>query len=158
MLCCVVDLSPHTQDTLRGHKMRATGACVGAVIGLVAITPAAGFVNVGAASLFGIIASVVCAGAQELMERWGSKYVDDTLDVFCVHGIGGTVGMILTALFSTVSVNSAAVDGAFYGNGVELGKCLLVLVIIVPWFVVSTWGCLWVTDKILSLRVSGGCC
>jgi len=68
---------------------------------------------------------------------------------------GGTVGMILTSLFCTTSVNSASVEGAFYGNPMELAKTLLVLVIIVPWFFVATWGCLWVTDKILSLRVSG---
>ena len=61
----------------------------------------------------------------------------------------------MTSLFSTASVNSAGVDGAFYGVGMELGKTLLVMVIIVPWFLVATWGCLWVTDKILKLRVSG---
>jgi ammonia channel protein AmtB len=48
----------------------------------------AGFVNIGAAFLFGIIGSMVSAGVQELMERWGSRYVDDTLDVFAVHGVG----------------------------------------------------------------------
>lgn len=63
--------------------------------------------------------------------------------------------MILTALFSTTSVNSAGSDGAFYGNWMALAHVLLVLVIIVPWFFVSTWGCLWVTDKIISVRVSG---
>lgn len=68
--------------------MRATGACVGALIGLVAITPAAGYVNIGAAFLFGVIGSVVCCGVLEAMERWGSRYVDDTLDVFAVHGVG----------------------------------------------------------------------
>jgi Amt family ammonium transporter len=76
-------------------------------------------------------------------------------DVFAVHGVGGTVGMILTALFSTVTANSAAIDGALYGNPMELAKVLLVLVIIVPWFFAATWACLWVTDKILTLRVSG---
>lgn len=81
--------------------------------------------------------------------------MDDTLDVFAVHGVGGTVGMILTSMFSTVSVNAAGVDGAFYGNGMELGKTLLVLVIIVPWFFASTWAILWFTDKLITLRVSG---
>jgi Amt family ammonium transporter len=76
------------QDIIRGRKMRATGACVGALIGLVAITPAAGYVNIGAAFLFGVIGSVVCCGVLEAMERWGSRYVDDTLDVFAVHGVG----------------------------------------------------------------------
>jgi Amt family ammonium transporter len=66
--------------------------------------------------------------------------------------------MICTALFSTTSVNPAGAQGAFYGNPMLLGKTLLVLVIIVPWFCVATWGCLWVADKIMSLRVSGECC
>lgn len=79
---------PEPQDIIRGRKMRATGACVGALIGLVAITPAAGYVNIGAAFLFGVIGSVVCCGVLEAMERWGSRYVDDTLDVFAVHGVG----------------------------------------------------------------------
>eukprot|EP00775_Hariotina_reticulata_P006743 gene6743-6963_t len=141
-------------DHQRGHKIRATGACIGAVIGLVAITPAAGFVNFGAACLIGFIAAIVCSLVQELMDRYGRKYVDDTLDVFACHGVGGTVGMICTALFASVSVNPAGANGAFYGNPMLLGKTLLVLVIIVPWFLVFTWGCLWVTDKIITLRVS----
>lgn len=68
--------------------MRATGACIGVIIGLVTVTPAAGFINIGAAFLFGVIGSMVCAGVLEAMERWGSRYVDDTLDVFAVHGVG----------------------------------------------------------------------
>jgi hypothetical protein len=69
---------------------------------------------------------------------------------------GGTVGMICTSLFATTSVNSYAIDGAFYGNGLHLGKTLAVLVVLVPWVAIFTWGCLFVTDKIMSLRVSGG--
>jgi ammonia channel protein AmtB len=63
--------------------------------------------------------------------------------------------MILTSLFTTVTANSAAIDGAFYGNWVELGKCLLVLVILVPWVFAATWACLFITDKLITLRVSG---
>lgn len=66
--------------------------------------------------------------------------------------------MICTSLFATTSVNSAGADGAFFGNPLLLGKTLLVLVIIVPWFFTFTWGCLWVTNKIMSLRVTGACC
>jgi ammonia channel protein AmtB len=170
-------------DHIRGLKFRATGACVGAVVGLVVITPAAGecsdqcsslwcclrarhggmlvrwqgdaadqlcrpircrqhtrialllqaddglllllllcgwrptgVVDLGAAALLGIIGSCACSGAQVLMEKYGRKYIDDTLDVFAVHGVGGTVGCILTSLFSNSKVNSAAPDGAFYGE------------------------------------------
>uniref|UniRef100_A0A383VXJ7 Ammonium transporter n=1 Tax=Tetradesmus obliquus TaxID=3088 RepID=A0A383VXJ7_TETOB len=141
-------------DQLRGHKIRATGACIGAVIGLVAITPAAGFVNYGSAALIGMIGAITCALVQEAMDRFGKKYLDDTLDVWACHGVGGTVGMICTALFTTTSVNPAGAQGAFYGNPLLLGKTLLVLVIVVPWFLVATWGCLWVTDKIMCIRVS----
>eukprot|EP00882_Tetradesmus_deserticola_P017074 GHRQ01018269.1.p1 GENE.GHRQ01018269.1~~GHRQ01018269.1.p1 ORF type:complete len:110 (+),score=59.61 GHRQ01018269.1:83-412(+) len=62
--------------------------------------------------------------------------------------------MICTSLFATTSVNEFASDGAFYGGGVHLGKTLAVLLLLVPWIAVFTWGCLWVTDKILGLRVS----
>jgi hypothetical protein len=63
--------------------------------------------------------------------------------------------MICTSLFATTTVNSYAIDGAFYGNGLHLGKTLAVLVVLVPWVCIFTWGCLFVTDKIMSLRVSG---
>eukprot|EP00775_Hariotina_reticulata_P009990 gene9990-10145_t len=141
-------------DHVRGHKMRATGACIGAVIGLVSITPSAGFVNVGAAFIIGIIGSVICSGVQELMERYGRRYISDTLDVFACHGMGGTVGMVCSALFATKSVNPHGDDGIFYGNPMLLGKTLLVLVIIVPWIFAVTWGCLWITNCIVTLRVS----
>uniref|UniRef100_A0A383V2C3 Ammonium transporter n=1 Tax=Tetradesmus obliquus TaxID=3088 RepID=A0A383V2C3_TETOB len=141
-------------DNLRGHKLRATGVCVGLVVGLIAITPAAGFVNTGAAFLIGVIGAVCCSGAQELMERYGNRFITDTSEVFVCHGVSGTVGMICTALFATTSVNEYAIDGAFYGNGIHLGKTLAVLCVLVPWVSIFTWGCLWVTDKVMSLRVS----
>jgi Amt family ammonium transporter len=84
-------------DTARGKKASAVGACVGAVVGLVAITPAAGFVSFGSSILIGVIASVVCNYAV----HWKTQSdVDDTLDVFPCHGVGGIVGMILTAVFA----------------------------------------------------------
>lgn len=141
-------------DVIRGHKMRATGACVGAVIGLVAVTPAAGYVTLGAASLIGIIGAMVCSGIMELMEHYGSRYVDDSLDVFACHGVGGTVGMVCTALFCTTGANTGGAMGAFYNNPLELAKTLAVLFAIVPWICIFTWGCLWVTDRFLSLRAS----
>jgi Amt family ammonium transporter len=73
-------------------------------------------VDVGAAALIGIIGACVCTGAQVLMEHYGRRYVDDTLDVFACHGVGGTVGCICTSLFASTAVNSAGNDGAFYGE------------------------------------------
>lgn len=84
-------------DRLRGRKSSAMGACIGAVVGLVGITPAAGFVSVGAAVLIGFITSVVSNLALTVKAKSG---IDDTLDVFPCHGLGGIVGMILTAVFA----------------------------------------------------------
>lgn len=84
-------------DRLRGRPASALGACIGAVVGLVAITPAAGFVSIGSSILIGFIAAIVSNLALGLKARSG---VDDTLDVFPCHGLGGIVGMILTAVFA----------------------------------------------------------
>lgn len=84
-------------DGVRGRKPSALGACIGAVVGLVAITPAAGFVTVGASIFIGMFAAVVCNFAA----HWRSKSaLDDTLDVFPCHGVGGMIGMILTGVFA----------------------------------------------------------
>jgi Amt family ammonium transporter len=84
-------------DLARGKKASAVGACVGAVVGLVAITPAAGYVSFGSSLLIGVIAAIVCNYAV----HWKTKSdLDDTLDVFPCHGVGGIVGMLLTAVFA----------------------------------------------------------
>ncbi len=84
-------------DMAAGRKPSALGACIGAVVGLVAITPAAGFVSSGASIAIGVIASVISNYAVNLRTR---SNVDDTLDVFPCHGVGGIVGMILTGVFA----------------------------------------------------------
>ncbi|HVE80064.1 MAG TPA: ammonium transporter [Gemmatimonadaceae bacterium] len=91
----------------------ALGAALGAVAGLVAITPAAGFVNVPAAVLIGLGAGSLCYAAMLVRPR---LRVDDALDVWAVHGVGGTWGAIATGLFATVAVNAAGADGLFAGN------------------------------------------
>lgn len=84
-------------DGVRGRKPSALGACIGAVVGLVAITPAAGFVSVGASMFIGMFASVICNFAA----HWRSQSeLDDTLDVFPCHGVGGMIGMVLTGVFA----------------------------------------------------------
>src|SRR5216117_344314 len=84
-------------DGMRGHKPSALGACVGAVVGLVAITPAAGYVSIGASIFIGTCASVV----SNLVVHWRSKStLDETLDVFPCHGVGGMVGMLMTGIFA----------------------------------------------------------
>ncbi|HKE36722.1 MAG TPA: ammonium transporter [Candidatus Baltobacteraceae bacterium] len=103
----------------------STGAAAGAVAGLVAITPAAGFVTPAAGILIGSIAAGACYAAVKLRER---MRVDDALDVFPVHGIGGTVGALLTGVFATVTINSAGANGALYGNPKQfLIQCVAVI-------------------------------
>jgi Amt family ammonium transporter len=109
----------------RGHPT-AIGAVTGAVAGLVAITPAAGFVTVGSALAIGAGASVACyAGVNVLKPRLG---YDDSLDVFGVHGIGGVWGAIATGIFATTSVNPAGADGLLAGNPALLGRQVVAVV------------------------------
>jgi Amt family ammonium transporter len=100
-------------DMLRGRKPSAIGFCIGAVVGLVAITPAAGFVGLPQSIFIGFIAAI----CSNLAIYWkGKTTIDDTLDVFPCHGIGGIVGMILTGVFASSKINPAAVDGLIYGG------------------------------------------
>jgi Amt family ammonium transporter len=100
-------------DVLRGKKPSVLGFCIGAIVGLVAITPGAGYVAIPQSIFIGFIAAI----CSNLAVQWKSKTsLDDTLDVFPCHGVGGIVGMLLTGLFATKTVNPAGVDGLFYGN------------------------------------------
>ena len=101
-------------DVLRGKKPSVLGFCIGAVVGLVAITPAAGFVAVPQSIFIGVIAAIISNLAVYYKSK--STTLDDTLDVFPCHGLGGIVGMLMTGIFATKSVNSAGADGLFYGN------------------------------------------
>ncbi|WIA10540.1 hypothetical protein OEZ85_010728 [Tetradesmus obliquus] len=101
-----------------------------------------------------MVGSAVSAGVMVLMEKWGSRYIDDTLDVFACHGVGGTTGTILFSLLSTKTVNDAGVDGAYYGKWGELGVTLLVLVCVIAYVLAATWAILWFTNKLIRLRVS----
>lgn len=100
-------------EVLKGKKPSVIGFCIGAVVGLVAITPGAGFVAIPQSIFIGVFAAVVSNAAVMLKSK--SK-LDDTLDVFPCHGIGGMVGMLLTGVFATTTVNSAGANGFAYGN------------------------------------------
>jgi len=97
---------------LRGHPT-AVGMATGAVAGLVGITPAAGFVDPIGSILIGAITATVCFFAVSFKSKLG---IDDALDTFPVHGVGGTVGAILTGIFATKAVNGAGADGLLHGN------------------------------------------
>jgi Amt family ammonium transporter len=100
-------------DVSRGKKPSVLGFCIGAVVGLVAITPGAGFVSIPSSIFIGVFAAVI----SNLAVSWKQKTsLDDTLDVFPCHGVGGIVGMLLTGVFATKTVNAAGVDGLLYGN------------------------------------------
>lgn len=131
-------------DAAKGRKATATGACIGAVVGLVAITPAAGFVSFGPAIFIGLVASIISNYAV----HWKNKStIDDTLDVFPCHGVGGIVGMILTAVFATK-------DGLVStGNPDLLWKHLLALVIVSVFTFVGAYALLKFTNFIIPLRV-----
>jgi len=105
-------------DFIVEKKASAVGGCAGAVAGLVAITPACGFVMPWAAVIIGLLVSPFCILAVKVRERLD---FDDTLDAFAVHGIGGVWGAFATGLFATVQVNTLGFNGAFYGNGQLLG-------------------------------------
>jgi Amt family ammonium transporter len=139
-------------DILRGKKPSAMGACIGAVVGLVAITPAAGFVTIPHSLVIGIVAAVV----SNLVVLWRTrKGIDDTLDVFPCHGVGGMVGMLLTGVFANSAVNEAVtVNGLFFGE-TELFIAHAVALVAVSLF--AFFGSLLllkVTDMISTLRVS----
>jgi Amt family ammonium transporter len=103
------------------HRGKPTllGTVTAAVAGLVAITPAAGYVTVGSSLVIGVVCALVCyVGVNWLKPRFG---YDDSLDVFGVHGLGGTWGALATGLFATKAVNPAGADGLLYGNPGQLG-------------------------------------
>jgi ammonium transporter, Amt family len=100
-------------DVLKGKKASVLGFCIGAVVGLVAITPGAGFVGIPQSIFIGTFAAIVSNVAVYFKSK---SSLDDTLDVFPCHGIGGMVGMLLTGVFATKAVNGAGADGLFYGN------------------------------------------
>jgi ammonium transporter, Amt family len=100
-------------DVMKGKKPSVLGFCIGAVVGLVAITPGAGLVGVPQSIFIGAFAAVMSNVAVYLKSK---SSLDDTLDVFPCHGIGGIVGMLLTGVFANKAVNAAGADGWFYGN------------------------------------------
>lgn len=140
-------------DALRGRKPSAMGTCIGAVVGLVAITPAAGFISISHSLTVGIVSSIV----SNMMVEWRTKTgIDDTLDVFPCHGVGGIVGFLLTAVFADQRINS----GNTTGNGLVFGEThlfvvhLLTMVAVSVFVFAGTFLLLKITDLITPLRVS----
>ncbi|WP_291911792.1 ammonium transporter [Chitinophaga sp. CB10] len=138
-------------DVVRGRKPSALGFCIGAVVGLVAITPAAGFVAIPQSIFIGFVAAII----SNMMVHWKSKTsIDDTLDVFPCHGVGGMVGMLLTGVFATKAINSAGNDGLFYGNFELFKNQALGLFLVVAYSFAVSYGIFKVIDWVHPLRVS----
>src|SRR2546426_2150882 len=126
------------------------GAAAGAVAGLVAITPASGYVDVSAAILIGLGAGTFCYLGIQVTKR---LRVDDALDVFGVHGVGGAWGALATGVFATVAVNSGAADGLDYGNPAQLGIQAIAVLASITYSAVMTFVILKVINLFVGLRV-----
>ncbi len=138
-------------DVIRGKKPSVLGFCIGAVVGLVAITPAAGFVAIPQSIFIGFVAAII----SNLAVHYKSKStLDDTLDVFPCHGVGGIVGMLMTGIFATKTVNGAGADGLLYGNGAFFFTQVKALVIVVGYSFVVSFAIFKFIDLVLPLRVS----
>ncbi len=135
------------------HRSKPTvlGAASGAVAGLVAITPASGFVGPMSALIIGFVAGVICYTAVNLKTKLG---YDDSLDVVGVHGVGGTWGAIATGLFASKIVNSAGNDGLLFGNPSLLWKQLISIGAAWIYSFIVTFAILKILDLTLGLRIS----
>jgi Amt family ammonium transporter len=128
------------------------GTISGAVAGLVAITPAAGYVGIGGAIAIGVMVSVVCFVAVSFVKhKFG---YDDSLDAFGIHGIGGTLGAIATGLFACKAINPAGADGLFYGNPKQLVIQLIAVGVTAVYAFIATWVIFKLVDKFIGVRVS----
>lgn len=131
-------------DGARGHKPSGIGGAVGLVVGLVAITPAAGYVNVGESIFIGSAAGILCNYAVSFRTKTS---IDDTLDVFPAHGMGGVAGMILTGVFANGT-------GVLTGNFKPLLVHLIALVLVASYTFGVSYLLYWITNKVVPMRVS----
>ena len=136
----------------RNKAPTTIGAATGAVGGLVAITPAAGYVEAWAAVLIGLLAGVVCYGAVSLKSRIG---YDDSLDVVGVHMVGGVVGALLTGIFATEAISGIeGANGLLYGNPAQFGKQAIAVGVTIAYSFILTLGILKFTDLVAGVRLT----
>ena len=134
------------------RKPSMLGAATGAVVGLVAITPAAGFVHPLAGIPIGAIASIL--SYQVMIWRSRANRVDESLDVFACHGMGGIWGAFATGILATVIVNPSGADGAIYGNGIQVLKQLASVAAVGGYSFGVSWGLARMLKATMGLRVS----
>ncbi len=140
-----------TVSWIRHGHPSVLGAAAGAVAGLVAITPAAGFVSPSSAIVIGFGAGVFCFFAVDALK--GIFKIDDALDVFAVHGVGGIWGSLATGLFAEKAVNAAGADGLFVGGAGLLGKQIVAVAVVVVFAAAVSWLILKAIDLTIGLRV-----
>lgn len=133
-------------DRMNGRKVSALGACIGAVVGLVAITPAAGYVSVPLSIFFGFITAIV---SNIFVNAPFMKKIDDTLDVFACHGVGGILGMILTAIFANVDNGSL-----MHGGWSIFGHHMIALILVSIFSFTGAYLLFKITNFFIPLRVS----
>ena len=139
-------------DAARGKKVSALGFCIGVVVGLVAITPAAGFVSIPHALIIGVVASII---SNYLAHYKTKTALDDTLDVFPCHGVGGMVGMLFTGIFASSAINGAVTNqGLFFGETTLFIKHLVALVLVSAFAFIMSFIILKLTDILVPMRVS----
>jgi len=135
----------------KDKKPSVLGIVTGAVVGLVAITPAAGFVTPLSAIVIGAVAAPISYYAIQLRQKWG---LDESLDVWACHGMGGTWGALATGLFATKMVNSAGADGLFYGNPGQFAIQALTVVVAIAFSFGVTYVLTKLINRWMGLRVT----
>ncbi len=135
---------------LHHRKVSVVGAACGAVAGLVAITPASGYVTAGGALVIGLAVGGICYGATLLRSR---LRIDDALDVFAVHGVGGVFGALATGVFATTAINASIQGGLIDGNPSQLVTQAVAIGAVIAYAVVATFVIVKVVNGILGLRV-----
>lgn len=140
-------------DVIKGKKPSVLGFCIGAVVGLVAITPGAGFVGVQQSAIIGVVGAVISNIAVAIKQR--SK-LDDTLDVFPCHGLGGIVGMLLTGVFANQAVHGieGGPHGLFFGNPAFFFTQFKAMIIVVLYSFIVSYGIFKFINFLLPIRVS----
>jgi Amt family ammonium transporter len=139
-------------DKIMGHKISAMGACIGAVVGLVAITPAAGYVSIPHSIFIGIVSSII---SNFVVIKFPKGKIDDALDVFGCHGVGGMTGMLLTGVFASKAVNPAVVDqGLIFGKTTLFVHQFTALICVSIFAFTASYALFFIVNKITPVRVS----
>ena len=132
-------------------KPKFVGLMTGAVAGLATITPAAGFVSASSAAIIGVLSGIVCYASVSLKNKMN---LDNALEVWGVHGMGGFLGTILLGVFASRSINASGANGLIYGNFAFFGKQVAVSLIAAAYAFVFTYAMLYIIKKFVRVRVS----